>query len=251
MLIFVLALQSPQASRDWPHVSRLCARTLRSICAQTCPDFRVFLVCNQRPAMDFTHPALTIIEENFPLPSGEPGTRMADKWLKIKRGLVAARPFAPAHVMIMDADDCVHRDLAALSVSAPDAAGWIFEQSYLHDEGSRWVYRLADFHRRCGTSAIVRVTAADLPADPAEPRDPYFILMHGHSVIADFLRERGSPLARLPFFGAIYVTATGENDSGMSLRGWGGKKMLLKKLLNSRPLTPRIRETYGYHPWPH
>lgn len=250
MLIFVLALQSPQASRDWPLVSRLCERTLRSVCAQTCPDFRVFLVCNQRPAMTFTHPALTIIEENFPLPSGEPGTRMTDKWLKIKHGLVAARAHAPAHVMIMDADDCVHRDLAALCAAAPAAMGWVFERSYLHDEGSRWVYRLNDFHRRCGTSAIVRLAAADLPADPAESRAPYFILNHGHGVIADFLRDRGTPLARPPFPGAIYVTATGENDSGTAYRDWGGLKMRLRKLLHGRPLTRRLREAYGYYPLP-
>lgn len=50
MLIFVLPLQSPQASRGWQLVSRLCERTLRSICQQTLDHFRVILVCNERPA---------------------------------------------------------------------------------------------------------------------------------------------------------------------------------------------------------
>src|SRR6185436_11316247 len=123
MLIFIVPLQSPHASKDWPHVCRLWERTLRSICAQSCADFRVFLVCNQRPAIAFTHPAVTIIEEDFPLPEATSASRMLDKWLKVKRGLIAARGFAPAHVMITDADDCVHQYLATLCANSPEAAG--------------------------------------------------------------------------------------------------------------------------------
>jgi hypothetical protein len=247
MLVFVVALQSPQASKDWPRVSRLWERTLRSICAQTCPDFRVFLVCNERPDIAFTHPSLTIIEEDFPLPEPNTPSRMGDKWLKIKRGLAAAREFAPAHVMIMDADDCVHRDLAALSAESPDAQGWAFEVGYMHDEGSRWLHRLKNFDDYCGTSAIVRLESGDFPRTLSEPIDPYFILTHGHGVIGDFLLDRGTPLARPPFIGAIYITATGENDSRIALRNWRGKKMLLKKLLNARPLTHSIRRDFGLY----
>lgn len=247
MLIFVVALQSPHASKDWGRVSRLWERTLRSICAQSSPDFRVFLVCNERPAIAFTHPALTVIEEDFPLPDPTTASRMNDKWRKLKRGLIAIRDLAPAHVMFMDADDCVHRGLAALAAAAPTAPGWNFETGYMHDEGSRWLYRLKKFDAYCGTSAIVRLGPADFPSTLGEPNDPYFILTHGHGVIGDFFRTRGTPLRTLPFLGAVYVTATGENDSGISLGGWRGKMMLLKKLLNSRPLTRSIRRNFGLY----
>ncbi len=248
MLLFVVALQSPRASQDWGRVSHLWERTVRSICAQSSSDFRVFLVCNERPAIAFTHPALTIIEEDFPLPDPTTASRMNDKWRKLKRGLIASRHLAPAHVMFMDADDCVHRDLAALASASPSARGWNFKTGYMHDEGSRWLYRLKNFDDYCGTSAIVRLTAADFPTSLEEPNDPYFILTHGHGVIGKFFQNRGAPLAELPFLGAVYITATGENDSRIALSSWRGKKMLLKKLLHTRPLTARLRATFGLHP---
>jgi hypothetical protein len=141
MLVFILALQSPEASKDWNQVSRLCERTLRSVCAQTSPAFRVFLVCNVRPETNITHPHLSIIERDFPVPVATSAARMNDKWSKLKVGLVAARDFAPAHVMFVDADDCVHRGLAEHVTRYPDAQGWSITVGYFHDEGSRWVYR--------------------------------------------------------------------------------------------------------------
>jgi hypothetical protein len=247
MLIFVIALQSPRASRDWGLVSRLWERTLRSICAQTGADFRVFLVCNERPQIGFAHPAVTVIERDFPLPGPSTAERMQDKWLKLKHGLVAARSLAPAHVLLMDADDCVHRGLAAFCAAHPGEMGWRFDIGYVRDEGSRWLFLRRNFDTYCGTSAIVRVEPSELPAAVEEVIDPYFILTHGHGTIGEYLRERGTPLRKLPFIGAIYNTATGENDSGFSLRGWRSRKVLLRKLLNSRPLTRTIREEFGLY----
>ena len=246
MLIFLLALQSPAASKDWARVSRLCERTLRSVCQQTVENFRVILVCNQKPDTDFTHPALAIVEEEFPLPQDTPG-RMLDKWIKVKRGLVAAHEYGPAHVMITDADDCVHRGLAALAAAHPDCHGWAFETGYLHDAGSPWVFRLKKFDRYCGTSGIVRLDAHEFPASMDEPTENFFILWNGHGVVGDYLSERGRPLRPLPFIGAIYNADTGENHTSMCLRNWRSKKMLIKKLLYTRPLTRSIRRDFGLY----
>lgn len=86
MLLFIVALQSPQASKDWSRVSRLWERTLRSICAQNCYEFRVFRVCNRRPEIGFDHPSLAVIEEDFPLPEASTRARMRDKFAKLCRG---------------------------------------------------------------------------------------------------------------------------------------------------------------------
>jgi len=247
MLIFIIALQSPEASKNWHQVSRLCERTLRSVCGQSCSNFRVFLVCNKRPASTFTHPALTIIEEDFPIPCNTTVSRMQDKWLKLKFGLVAARHYAPAHVMLMDADDCVNRGLAALASEWPNTHGWRFDLGYVHDEGSGWLLRRKNFDALCGTFAIVRLQLCDFPNSPTESRDNYFILSNGHTGIGDFLSRRGTPLARLPFIGAIYVTGTGENDGQFALKDWHGKRAMLKKLLGMRPLTRKIRADFGLY----
>lgn len=59
--------------------------------------------------------------------------------------------------------------------------------------------------------------------------------------------RRGTPLQSLPFIGAVYIVNTGENDSGMRMRGWQGRRHTLEKLAVIRPLTDRIRSTMGLY----
>jgi hypothetical protein len=246
MLVFLVPLQSPAASKDWRMVSRLAERTLRSVCRQTGDSFRVVLVCNRRPETDFTHPALTIIEEDFPVPTTRE-ERMVDKSRKINRGAVFARSWAPFHLMLTDADDCVSNRLAGFVDDHPQAQGWYFQTGYLHDQGSPFVFRHQPFHLLCGTSHIIRCQPADLPARPGEPDDDYWLLSHGHPEMAEFLARRGTPLARLPFPGTLYNTATGENYSGIAVRGWRGRRDALRKLFNCRLLTAAVREEFGFY----
>jgi hypothetical protein len=247
MLVFIIALQSPAVSKNWARVSRMCERTLRSICGQTSPDFRVFLVCNSRPRTGFTHPALTIIERDFPIPATNTASRMNDKWSKLKVGLVAARQFAPAQVMLLDADDCVHCGLAMHVAQYPEANGWLMDTGYLHDEGSRWLYRKRNFATYCGSSAIIRLAPSDFPKSESEPSEGYFILTNGHSVIANYMSARGTPLQTLPFVGSVYMTDTGENDSGMKVGGWQGGRHMIEKLRSARLLTSRVRSVFGLY----
>lgn len=250
MLVFIVPLQSPRASSDWGLVSALCERTMRSICAQTSADFRLFLVCNEAPATSFTHPALNIIEDDFPIPERNTAARMFDKHEKLKRGMIAARELAPSHVMFADADDCVHRDLAAWCCRNASHPGWYIADGYIYTAGSAWLYRRRDFDQICGTAAIVRCDPEDFPRSMSDPKADFFMIDCGHFEFRNPARAAGRKLEPLPFPGAIYVTATGENDSGISLRQWGGKKMLVKKLLNSRPLTGALRAEFGIYELP-
>jgi hypothetical protein len=210
----------------------------------------VFLVCNSRPKLDFTHPALTIIERDFAVPASDTASRMGDKWKKLKVGLVAARQSTSTHVMFVDADDCVHRDLAAHVARHPGADGWIFDTGYVHDEGSAWLYRRSNFAAYCGSSAIVRLGPSDFPQSESEPGEKYFILANGHSVIRQFMSGRGTPLQALPFIGAVWITNTGENDSGMRMGGWQGARRMLEKLRAARPLSRRLRSEFGLYELP-
>ena len=247
MLVFIVPLQSPRASSNWALVSAICERTLRSICAQTIGDFQVFLVCNEAPALGFSHSALNIIEDDFPIPERNTAARMFDKHEKLKRGMIAARQFAPCHVMLADADDCVHRGLAGWCQKNESHPGWYVADGYIHTAKSSWLYRRRDFDQICGTAAIVRCEETDFPRAMTDSKADFFMIDCGHFEFRNPARTGGRRLEPLPFPGAVYMTATGENDSGISLRQWRGKKMLLKKLLNSRPLTRRLREEFGLY----
>jgi hypothetical protein len=249
MLVFVVPLQSRQASKDWPLVCQLAQRTLLSTLAQTHPDFRVFLVCNDVPEGCPTHPSLTVIERELPvLDMSVWENRMEDKGRKVRIGLVKARALAPCHIMLTDADDCVSKRLAAHVHAHPQSVGWCFDRGLLHDEGSRLIFkRLHDFDAVCGTSSIVRANIGSLPESENGPRSDNFVFHSGHTKIRSYMIGRGTPLEILPFDGAVYNLATGENNYGFSLRGWKSKKILLQKLLNYRLLTRRTREEFGLY----
>jgi len=247
MLTFVVPLQSPGASNDWSVVSKLAIRCLDSLLQQTEETFAVILVCNEPPINLATHPRLTVIDRPFPLPVTREA-RMIDKWDKVRAGLVAAREFAPGHVMVVDADDCVSRQLASFVGRHPHAHGWIFERGYLHDEGSSLIYLWRDgFDAACGTSSIVRVEPSDLPTSVEGGRGSNPILRGGHTKIRQEMESRQTPLVPLPFPGAVYNLATGENDSGRGVQSWHRKKGLLEKLFRCRPLTRRIQHEFGLY----
>jgi hypothetical protein len=247
MLYFIVPLRSRAASKDWDKVSRLCERTLRSLCQQTSSQFRVFLVCRDRPEMNFVHPNLRIIQENFPIPEANGLPQLVDKARKLRRALIAVRQEGGGFVMGVDADDLVHRALASLVEANPNSDGWFFPYGYSYDEGGQWLERHSDFYLRCGTSNIIRIDPDDLPPDMDSPREKYFFLCNGHHIIVDFLARQGRPLKALPFPGAIYVKDTGENWSGPPLKHLGVRGHV-SRLSRMRPITPRQRAIFGIRP---
>jgi hypothetical protein len=81
----------------------------------------------------------------------------------------------------------------------------------------------------------------------SDPKTGFFIIDCGHAEFRNPARVGGRKLESLPFPGAIYITATGENDSGSSYQGWHGIKFMLGNLLTARPLTIRIRSEFGLY----
>jgi len=247
MLVFVIPLQSRAASRDWSKVSRLCVRTLQSVCAQRDSQFRAILVCNEPPDGLPLLPELQVVSEKFSMPDATTAERMADKWLKVKRGLIEVRRLAPAYVMIVDADDCVHRDLALWIRSQQSGHGWVLHSGYIWNRGSRWLLKQDRFEESCGTSSIVWCEKADLPRSLDEPNERFPILRFGHTAIVPGCASLGKPLRQLPFRGAVYNVATGENDSGIDLRRWSSRRLKLQRFFRYRPLTRWHRATFGLY----
>src|SRR4029079_4608308 len=130
----------------------------------------------------------------------------------------------------------------------PDEPGWYFDSGWMHDEGSALIFRRArGFDTVCGTSSIIRVTPQELPDAEAGGREDNLILRSGHTRIRANMEAIGTPLAPLPFPGAVYNLATGENPTGLSLHGWRSRKVLLRKMLGYRILSRRIREEFGLY----
>jgi hypothetical protein len=251
MLNFVIPLKSRAVSANWELAQRLCERTVRSILQQTSDQFRLFLVCTDRPEIDLNHPSITVIQEEFPIPDERPESRMFDKGLKVRRGLVAAGAFGDGHVMMVDADDCIHRKIVEWVVSHDPGQSWVVDYGYYYSQGHRLVRLLKRFDQFCGTSFIARLEARDFPVDMVAPRGSYFdYLIDGHPQAAEYLRTHGRPVSLLPFPGTIYVKDTGENWGGRKPTGFQymGVRTHLRRLTQIRPLTSRIKEDFGLYP---
>lgn len=251
MLVFVVALKSARVCADWDVVRQLWQRTYCSLSAQTHSAFRIILVCHEHPGTDMDPNRVDLIEaSHLPLP-GNRLDRMRDKWTKLQAGLQRAADFAPCHVMPVDADDCVSRRLAAWVAQNPEHRGWYCDRGYIHDEGSRSVFlQRRRFDRLCGTSVILRCERSDLPADPKADPASFPILGRGHSGIVDYMASSRRPLDPLPFPGVVYITGTMENNSTFSLNAWRSRKVALRKLLMTRPLTAGLRAEFGLYPLP-
>jgi hypothetical protein len=247
MLYFIVPLKSRATSQDWECVSRLCRRTLASLYQQTSRQFHVFLVCNDVPTGLASHPALEVIQGSFPLPGSDKEAQMADKASKLRRGLMSVREKGGGFVMSVDADDVVHKDLAALAAAHPETNGWMIRRGYSYDEGSRWLEWHNDFHLRCGTSHIIRLAPEELPDNLTGPAENCFVLGRGHHQIAAHLAEIGRPLDVVPFPAAIYVKMTGENYTGRHPRNIG-LRATVSKALRTRPVTSAIRENFNLKP---
>jgi hypothetical protein len=150
-------------------------------------------------------------------------------------------------VMSVDADDVVHKDLAAFAAAHPETNGWMIRRGYSYSEGSRWVEWHNDFHLRCGTSHIIRLAPEELPEDLTGPAEGCFVLRRGHHLMAAYLAEIGRPLDVVPFPGAIYVKMTGENWTGLHSRKIG-LRATVSKILRTRPVTSAIRENFNLKP---
>ncbi len=215
MIVFIVPLRSAQTVNSWELVSKLFERCLKSICQQTSPQFKVIVVCHERPLTTFEHPSITYIEVDFPVPiwkdNSDIYSRDKDRARKVWFGLNHAQKYEPSHVMIVDADDLVDNRIASFVAERPHCNGWYIEKGYEYCEGSDYIYLMRkNFYDKCGTCYIVRYELLNQYKHLQFSDVKGFQFLH-HQFVPHLMIENGTPLAKLPFEGAIYVIGYGEN----------------------------------------
>lgn len=254
MLVFIIPLKSPKVSKSWDLVSRLFERTLKSACNQTVTDFKIIVVCHEKPQIKFNPPQVNYIEVNFPPPEQDRTLKRLDKGRKILTGVFHARELKATHTMIVDADDCVSKHLAEFVKQNPQSNGWFVNKGYVYQRGSKLIYlRKKHFNKLCGSCNIIRYDLHELPENIDTDYPELNQYYHNHKLPEDILMQRGNPIKPLPFTGAVYVVGNSENiylqnasmfrennkDKGIAFQ--------IKYLLNYRFLTGGIREEFGLY----
>ena len=107
--------------------------------------------------------------------------------------------------MIVDDDDFVSARIVQYVAENPDANGWMITRGYLWDHGGKLLLQHDDFNHVCGTSLIIRSdalrTAREVRAGLARLDQ---VDAGSHHFVDRILADRGTPLAPLPFRGAVY-----------------------------------------------
>jgi len=221
MLHFMIPVRHQATVDDWSAVKAKLAITVRSLRAQDSPAWRATIVASRGADLPADLDGIDVVYVDLPITKPDSsGPREAfyeairqDKGHRILAGLMHARP--KGHVMVVDYDDLVSRKLAGLVARNPSANGWYVERGYFFS-GGRIIYLCqTNFFEWCGTSHIIRADLLPLPARLDNASEAYIRRTLGsHKFIKRDLAEAGTPLALLPFAGAIYRMGHSASVSG-------------------------------------
>lgn len=212
MLTFIIPVKSKKISNSWGYFSKLFERSIKSVCNQTSNNFRVVVVCHEKPDTNFEHPNLEFIYVDFPPPVLSPetiekhgGLKEEDKSKKILAGLEYIKKYEQDYVMVVDADDCICNKIAAYvdTYKSDDIPGWYFKKGYLYREGSKVIFlNKENFNDICGTCVIVKPNLIN----HIFKQMPHLQFFHQTIKLTD-----NKALKPFPIPGSIYSMANGEN----------------------------------------
>ena len=244
MIVFLVPLKSASISRSWDLTKKLLETTLQSICNQDCNDFRVLVICHEKPNISFSHPFLEYIQVDFSAPSDDGIiAKRKDKARKLFVGAEFSKQFNPSHLMVVDADDLISNKIASFIKANPHPIGYFLDYGYVYESGSQFLYFLRrHFGHHCGTSIIINFNLFELLFEDAIYEHRSFTLI-----------KHRLNLQKLPFSGAIYHRCHGDNifanqELGPTFYKDGDFIGYLKHLSRFRLITSEIKKEFNFLP---
>ena len=241
-------------------------RTARSICAQTSRDFRLIIVYNDKPEIEFTDdniqyvaytcPEITISQiEDFDYMrqwfTVEFAERMMDKSRKITLGCKVAKELGCNYLMAIDSDDMISNKIAQFvnENKNPNLPGWRISNGYLYKEGSHLVVKNNQIWAMNGSTHIIRANLIDVPDFATDFRLLSYNLLQQHAYtyqrLIDFHNEK---LSHLPFFGTVYLIHNNNYSEVGKILSANKIKHFIKIFVRGRLLTKKIKEEFGIYP---
>ena len=211
-LTFVIPVRHQENCNDWAALKDRLTQTVKSIGRQTSDNWRAVIVANRGADLPDLPARFTVERVEFPPNPLYDIARFGreqvydafrlDKGRRVLKGMLSLES---DYFMIVDDDDFVNSGIAGFVSENRSANGWKIDRGYVWSEGARIVLQHNDFARYCGTSLIIRSDLYQLPSSFADADIQYIKSMLGsHISIGDTLASRGTPLAPLPFRGAVY-----------------------------------------------
>lgn len=225
MIVFIVPVKSKKVSGNWESFIKLFERSLKSICNQTSQDYKVVVSCHEIPEIEFKSDKVNYHVVSFPVPElkgkdDEIQRRLkeGDKANKILEGLEIAKQYGASHYMVVDSDDCINNKIAEfVKNDTTDSPGWYIKKGYYYQEGKPYAFlNKSNFNKFCGSCIIIKSELVEYLFS----REPFLYYEHNTMTL-----KNGEHLKVLPFAGAMYSMANGENHY-MSI---GKAKSIAKK----------------------
>jgi hypothetical protein len=222
-LVFIIPVRHQDNAADWSQLTAKLRTTAASIAGQQKGgDWRAIVVANHGAELPALPNGFEVERVDFPanvhydLGSGNRDQALdafrIDKGRRVLMGMLRARD--AGYYMIVDDDDFVSSRIARYVEQNKGANGWIIERGFVWGEGSRLLVVENRFNRRCGTSLVVRSDLYNLPERFSDASHEFMATMlGGHYGIKERFVQRGTPLAVLPFRGAVYRVGSSGSHS--------------------------------------
>ena len=222
LVTFIIPVRHQDNARDWSLLKANLVQTIASISNQTNDDWRGIIVANEGADLPDLPERFSVERVTFPPNDMHEIDKAniedvydafrADKGRRVLMGMLRARD--SRFFMIVDDDDFVSARIVQHVSENPDANGWTIDRGYIWDDGGKFLLGYDEFNHLCGTSLIIRSDIYGLPERFEDASLDWIKSMLGsHVRIAGILAERGTPLAALPFRGAVYRVAHGGSHS--------------------------------------
>ena len=146
--------------------------------------------------------------------------------------------------MVVDSDDLISNRISKFVNAYPNhKPGWIVTKGYFYREGRRFsFYKKKDFNLLCGSCLILApefISDVIIP-NPIKPNFP--LEYYGHKTIS----IKGESFSNLPFAGAIYSMANGENiqATAKNVKGIASRIFTFEKIFRVLDILRKYRLRY-------
>jgi hypothetical protein len=250
--VFAVSLKPRSACADWEQAQANLRRTIRSALQGAAGNTIVVVACHDVPELDQQNGgAVRICPVSFPEPVdvSEGGRDKARKRRHIGAWLRGALLDDELHVMFLDADDLVHKDLVPYVLDHGHDS-YLVDRGYVVDVASGLVrHRRTGFHLTCGSSFICRFARDELPSSWEDDASFYGQFgaspeQRGHQEYGQVAAGHGRAPVTVPFQAVAYLVNHGE--SMWAAKGRGKRRVAgPRELISSRAACRIVAEDFA------
>lgn len=226
MNVFLTSIMHPETARDYKKVLENFNLSMQSVCGQKDRDFKVVVVCNEVPKIEFKHDNIIYHVVDFYPAEKDAGIfeKRKDKAAKLLAGLVFLKSLSPKFVYIFDADDWLSNQLNGFLHSADEDLCYFSNKGYLVDIVNKVYLVKYGLFSYCGSTHALpyRIFMNELALpDTANVKDKDAILSHvsenmisslfGGHAYCRYFELRGIQSKPFPFASVAWLRNTGNN----------------------------------------